>query len=108
MIVYNQEEIDRISKVKETNDKLEEFFNLKREEWTKNITPLFDALKDNFTLTNSNKIEVMDILGKVVYIQTVQDANHKVDLSNLNQVIYFYRVTNVQSNEMAQGKLVFN
>lgn len=59
-------------------------------------------------LTNSNKIEVMDILGKVVYIQTVQDANHKVDLSNLNQGIYFYRVTNVQSNEMAQGKLVFN
>ena len=56
MIVYNQEEIDRISKVKETKDKLEEFFNLKREEWTKNITPLFDALKDNFTLTNSNKI----------------------------------------------------
>ncbi len=50
----------------------------------------------------------MDILGKVVYIQTVQDANHKVDLSNLNQGIYFYRVTNVQSNEMAQGKLVFN
>jgi hypothetical protein len=27
---YNQDEIDRINKAKETNDKLEEFFNEKR------------------------------------------------------------------------------
>jgi hypothetical protein len=31
MNLYPQEEIDRINKSKETNDKLEEFFNQKRE-----------------------------------------------------------------------------
>ena len=35
MNLYNQEELDRIKKIKETNDKLEEFFNDKRTEWNK-------------------------------------------------------------------------
>lgn len=56
MNLYNQEEVDRISKAKETNDKLEELFNGKREEWTNNINPLFDVIKNNFTLENSTKI----------------------------------------------------
>ncbi|NDF16673.1 MAG: hypothetical protein EB079_01715 [Verrucomicrobia bacterium] len=37
MTPYNQEELDRIAKAKETNDKLEEFFNEKRLEWNKQI-----------------------------------------------------------------------
>jgi hypothetical protein len=41
---YNQDEIDRINKAKETNDKLEEFFNEKRSEWNKNVEPLFKVL----------------------------------------------------------------
>lgn len=59
-------------------------------------------------LTNTNKIEIVDILGKSVYVQTVQDATHKVDISNLNKGIYFYRVTNLQNNGITQGRLVFN
>jgi hypothetical protein len=62
MNLYNDEEIARITKAKETNDKLEEFFNGKREEWTNNITPLFEVIKNNFTLENSIKImEVQSI-----------------------------------------------
>ena len=56
MNLYNQEELDRIAKIKETNDKLEDFFNGKREEWNKNINPLFDTLKGSFTLELSSKI----------------------------------------------------
>jgi hypothetical protein len=56
MNLYNDEEIARINKAKETNDKLEEFFNGKREEWTNNITPLFEVIKNNFTLESSIKI----------------------------------------------------
>jgi hypothetical protein len=56
MNLYNEEEISRINKAKETNDKLEEFFNGKREEWTNNITPLFEVIKSNFTLESSIKI----------------------------------------------------
>lgn len=44
MNLYTQEEIERINKVKETNEKLEEFFNEKRVEWTKQIEPLFKTL----------------------------------------------------------------
>lgn len=56
MNLYPQEEQDRITKARETNDKLEEFFNTKREEWNKNMDPLYISLKDNFTIENSSKI----------------------------------------------------
>jgi hypothetical protein len=56
MNLYPQEELDRINKIKETNDKLEEFFNEKREEWTKNVDPLFDVIKSNFTLESFSKV----------------------------------------------------
>jgi len=50
---YNQEEIDRINKVKETNDKLEEFFNDKRSEWNKNVEPLFKVIRVDLTNPSS-------------------------------------------------------
>ncbi len=56
MNLYNQEELERIAKIKETNDKLEEFFNDKREEWTKNVDPLFDIIRNNFTLESYSKV----------------------------------------------------
>lgn len=59
MNLFNEDEIARINKAKDTNDKLEEFFNGKREEWTNNITPLFEVIKNNFNLENSQKI--MDV-----------------------------------------------
>ena len=57
MNAYNQEEIDRINKVKETNDKLEEFFNDKRSEWNKNVEPLFKVIRVDLTNpTSPNQI----------------------------------------------------
>ena len=53
MNLYNQEEVDRINKVKETNDKLEEFFNGKRGEWNKTVEPLFKVL--TVDLSNPSK-----------------------------------------------------
>ena len=44
------------NKAKETNDKLEEFFNQKREEWNKNLEPLFDVIKNRLTIENSSKV----------------------------------------------------
>ena len=62
MTPYTPEEVERINKIKETNDKLEEFFNQKREEWNHNLSPLFDVIKISFTLENSSKItEVQSI-----------------------------------------------
>jgi len=56
MNLYPQEEIDRINKSKETNDKLEEFFNQKREEWNNNLSPLFYVIKNKLTIENSTKV----------------------------------------------------
>ncbi len=64
MNLYNEEELSRISKIKETNDKLEDFFNQKREEWTNNINPLFEVIRNNFTLENS--IKIMDVQSQAL------------------------------------------
>jgi hypothetical protein len=56
---YNQEELDRINKSKETNDKLEEFFNDKRSEWNKNVEPLFKIIRVDLTNPSSAK-EIME------------------------------------------------
>ncbi len=54
---YSQEEIERINKAKETNDKLEEFFNDKRSEWNKNVEPLFKVIRVDLTNpTSPNQI----------------------------------------------------
>jgi hypothetical protein len=55
MNAYTPEEVDRIRKVKETNDKLEEFFNEKRVEWNKNIEPLFQTLKIDLSVPSNSK-----------------------------------------------------
>lgn len=54
--LYNEEELARIEKIKETNDKLEEFFNNKRAEWTSNVEPLFDVIKNNINLESFSKV----------------------------------------------------
>ncbi len=59
MNLYNQEEIDRINKAKETNDKLEDFFNDKRSAWNKNVEPLFKVIRVDLTNPSSAK-EIME------------------------------------------------
>lgn len=56
MNLYTQEELDRISKVKETNDKLEEFFNDKRSDWNKNVEPLFKVLSTDLSNPSNSKV----------------------------------------------------
>jgi threonine synthase len=52
MNLYNQE---RITKAKETNDKLEEFFNDKRADWNKNVEPLFKVLSTDLSNPSNSK-----------------------------------------------------
>lgn len=56
---YNQEELDRINKVKETNDRLEEFFNDKRAEWNKTVEPLFKIIAVNLSQSTSTQ-QILD------------------------------------------------
>ncbi len=59
MNVYTQEEVDRINKARETNDRLEEFFSQKRDDWNTNINPLYEVLKLDFNASNSKKLMEM-------------------------------------------------
>lgn len=59
MNLYNQEELDRIQKTKETNDRLEELFNDKRAEWNKQVEPLFKALTTDLS-NPSNSSVILD------------------------------------------------
>ena len=55
MNLYNQEEVDRINKAKETNDKLEDFFGDKRNDWNKNVEPLFKVLATDLSNPSNSK-----------------------------------------------------
>lgn len=55
MNLYNEEEVKRINKVKETNDRLEEFFNDKRSDWNKTIEPLFKVLSLDLSNPSNGK-----------------------------------------------------
>jgi hypothetical protein len=55
MNLFSQEELDRINKAKETNDKLEEFFSDKRSEWNKNVEPLFKSLSLDLSNPNNSR-----------------------------------------------------
>ncbi len=60
MNLFSNEEIERIQKAKETNDKLEDFFNDKRSEWNSNIDPLFKALSLDLSVP-SNSRNILDM-----------------------------------------------
>ena len=55
MNLYNQDELDRIQKTKDTNDRLEELFNDKRAEWNKQVEPLFKALTTDLSNPSNSK-----------------------------------------------------
>ena len=56
MNIYTPEEVARIAKLKETNNRLEDFFNSKREEWKNTMEPLFEVVKLEITTTTSRDI----------------------------------------------------
>jgi hypothetical protein len=116
MNLYNEEEISRINKVKETNDKLEEFFNGKREEWTNNINPLFDVIKANFNLENSQKIMESQSLA-LTYRQMINEqisfflnkrSKEEVKLKKLKQDKFVFYATGfgLKTNLGEKGLLI--
>ena len=88
MNLYNQEEVDRINKVKETNDKLEEFFNGKRGDWNKTVEPLFKVL--SVDLSNpSNSKEILN--AQSLALTHRQQINEQINffLNKRTVLIYF-------------------
>lgn len=52
---YNQEEIDRINKLKESNNALEEFFTDKRLEWKERLEEIFENVNHQYFNANDFK-----------------------------------------------------
>jgi hypothetical protein len=58
MNTYTPEEIDRISKIKEKNDKLEDYFKNNRVSWNERIEPLFEVFK--LEINNQSTKRIME------------------------------------------------
>ena len=99
MNLYNQEELDRIKKAKETNDKLEEFFNDKRSEWNKNVEPLFAAL----TVDLSNPSNFKDILEA----QSIALSYKQAINENINYFLNKRSRETTKIKKLRQDKFIF-
>ena len=90
MNVFTPEEIDRINKLKETNDKLEEFFQAKRKEWNVNVEPLFKVISVDL----SNPSNAKEITNAQAYALSYRQ--------NINEQINYF--LNRRSREMTKIK----
>jgi len=116
MNLFSDEEKARIEKTKETNDKLEDFFNQKREEWTNNVNPLFEVIKNNFTLENSQKIMEVQSLA-LTYRQMINEqisfflnkrSKEEVKIKKLKQDKFIFYATGfgLKTNLGEKGLLI--
>lgn len=99
MNLYNTEELDRINKIKETNDKLEEFFNDKRNEWNKNVDPLFKVI--NVDLSNPSNFK------SIFEAQSISLSFKQMINENIN---YFLNKRSKESSKikkLRQDKFIF-
>lgn len=54
--IYPQDELDRINKVIEVNDKAEAFLNEAKQKWMDEINPLFDQMKTKLTVETAQSV----------------------------------------------------
>ena len=90
MTVFSPEEIDRITKVRETNDKLEEYFSERRKEWNTNVDPLFKVISVDLTNPSNAKQITNAQASALSYRQSINE-----------QINYFL---NRRSREMTKVK----
>lgn len=56
----------------------------------------------------NDKIQIYDVLGKVVYESSATNTQQTLDLSNQTKGMFIYVITDAQSNETVNGKLINN
>ena len=101
MSITQKEEIDKLEKLKEINDKLSDFFQDKREDWNKKISPLFETLKIKVSLENSQKIlecqalclSYRQILNEQISVFLDKRSKQEVKLKKSKQDKFMYYAT---------------
>ncbi|NDA77438.1 MAG: hypothetical protein EBY07_06470 [Actinobacteria bacterium] len=113
---FSEQELEQIAKKREDNNRLEEFLSNKRDEWIKNIKPIYDELIPNFNRTNAGKIIEIQSLA-LSYRQMINEqiafflnkrSKQEVFLKELkNQKFIFYAIGfSVKTNSQEKVQLV--
>lgn len=76
MNVFSPEEVERLKKIEEMNDRMEEFFSEKRTQWNSSIEPLFKIMRENFRPESTQKI--IDIQASALSFRQV--INEEISL----------------------------
>lgn len=102
MKVFDNDEVLRIERTKETNEKLENFFQGKREKWNENMNNLFKVLSLDPT-NPSNTKKILDMQStSLVYRQDINDqinlflnkrSKESVKLKGLKQDKFLFYAT---------------
>jgi C1A family cysteine protease len=59
-------------------------------------------------LENQNNLEIYDVVGKMLYKTIATGNSAAINLSSNEKGIYFYKITDLSSNNIKQGKLIIN
>lgn len=116
MQIYSKEEIEKIKKTQESNERLEGFFKTKRDDWTKTIEPLSDIFKLELNMQSAKKIMETQSLA-LTYRQKISDeisvflnkrSKQEVKLKQLRQDKFIYYATSfgIKTNTTEKGIMV--
>ena len=116
MQIYSPEEIERIKKIQDVNERLEDFFKKNREEWTKTIEPLNEIFKLELNNQSAKKIMETQALA-LTYRQKLNDeisiylnkrSKQEVKLKKLRQDKFIYYATSfgIKTNTTEKGIMV--
>jgi hypothetical protein len=124
--LYEKEELEAIVKKEESNNRMEEFFNIKREEWTKDIQPVLEIAKLQYNSENAQKIVDLQVDALVhrerlqneiaVFLQKLSKEKVKYKRQEQDKIVWYAlgksalnvngKVSNSQMTAIIDGHLV--
>ena len=119
MDLYNPLEIERIDKLSETNDRLEDFFTNKREQWNKELEPIFEVLQIANDLEDpKNPTKILDAQAfSLTFKQKLNEENKlfmnkrsresvKIKKIKYDKLIFYATGFGVKTNLTEKGLLI--
>jgi ATP-dependent Lon protease len=124
--LYEKEELEAIAKKEESNNRMEEFFNNKREIWTKDIQPILETSKLTYNSENAQKIVDLQVDALVhrerlqneiaFYLQQLSKEKVKYKRQEQDKLVWYAlgksplniqgKVSNSQMSNIIDGHLV--
>jgi hypothetical protein len=98
MNFISKEELEKIGKIKETNDRLEEFFEKNRIEWVGKIDPLFKSISQNMNKESFKNVidnqayalSYRQILNDQISMFLSKRSKESVKIKNLKEEKFIY------------------